>query len=248
MRRSLALLASSALALAALTACNNNNDAPPAAAPAASGQVEQLGVVDTKTGSGAEAKPGMTVQVLYTGWLYDEHAPDKRGAKFDSTDDHGGTPFSFALGQGQVIKGWDQGVAGMHVGGERVEVAGAPGLRAVAAGVQFGIVVVQPHALPGDHAAQLQLQARFARQPRLGRAQLLEQGAADPAGADQAHGQRALAARVGQRHEARQREGFLGYCIGWCADVHGELSGGGPASSGVSVCTGPPRRGGPLRV
>ena len=119
MRRSLALLASSALALAALTACNNNNDAPPAAAPAASGQVEQLGVVDTKTGSGAEAKPGMTVQVLYTGWLYDEHAPDKRGAKFDSTDDHGGTPFSFALGQGQVIKGWDQGVAGMHVGGER---------------------------------------------------------------------------------------------------------------------------------
>ncbi len=115
MRRSLALLACSTLALAALTACNNT----PPPAPASSGQVDKLTVVDTKVGSGAEAKPGMTVQVLYTGWLYDEHAKDKHGTKFDSTDDHGGDPFSFPLGQGQVIKGWDQGVAGMHVGGER---------------------------------------------------------------------------------------------------------------------------------
>ena len=115
MRSSLALLASSALALAALTACNG---APPPA-PASSGQVDKLGIVDTKVGSGAEAKPGMTVQVLYTGWLYDEHAKDKHGGKFDSTDDHGGQPFSFPLGRGQVIEGWDQGVAGMRVGGER---------------------------------------------------------------------------------------------------------------------------------
>ncbi|MEW9623502.1 FKBP-type peptidyl-prolyl cis-trans isomerase [Rhodanobacter geophilus] len=115
MRRSLALLASSALALCALAACTG---APPPA-PVSSGQVDKLGIVDTKVGSGAEAKPGMTVQVLYTGWLYDEHATDKHGTKFDSTDDHGGKPFSFPLGQGQVIKGWDQGVAGMRVGGER---------------------------------------------------------------------------------------------------------------------------------
>ena len=115
MRRSLALLACSALALAALTACNGT----PPPAPASSGQVDKLTTIDIKVGSGAEAKPGMTVQVLYTGWLYDEHAKDKHGTKFDSTDDHGGQPFSFPLGQGQVIKGWDQGVAGMHVGGER---------------------------------------------------------------------------------------------------------------------------------
>lgn len=115
MRRSLALLACSALALAALTACNGT----PPPAPAGGGQVDKLTVLDTKVGSGAEAKPGMTVQVLYTGWLYDEHAKDKHGTKFDSTDDHGGEPFAFPLGQGLVIKGWDEGVAGMRVGGER---------------------------------------------------------------------------------------------------------------------------------
>ncbi|MEW9572930.1 FKBP-type peptidyl-prolyl cis-trans isomerase [Rhodanobacter sp. Si-c] len=115
MRLSLALLASSALALGALAACNRT----PPPAPVSSGQVDKLGIVDTKVGNGAEAKPGMTVQVQYTGWLYDEHAKDKHGSKFDSTGDHGGEPFSFTLGQGQVIKGWDQGVAGMHVGGER---------------------------------------------------------------------------------------------------------------------------------
>lgn len=113
MRRRLALLATTVLALAA---CNR---VPPSPAPASHGQVDKLTVIDGKVGSGAEAKPGMTVQVLYTGWLYDDRAKDKHGTKFDSTDDHGGQPFSFPLGQGQVIKGWDQGVAGMRVGGER---------------------------------------------------------------------------------------------------------------------------------
>lgn len=112
MRHRLALLATAALAI---TACNRT----PPAAPASHGQVDKLTEVDTKVGTGAEAKPGMTVQVLYTGWLYDDRAQDKHGSKFDSTADHGGQPFSFALGQGQVIKGWDQGVAGMRVGGER---------------------------------------------------------------------------------------------------------------------------------
>ena len=54
----------------------------------------------------------------YTGWLYDESAPEKKGAKFDSSRDRG-DPFTFSLGAGQVIKGWDQGVSGMKVGGKR---------------------------------------------------------------------------------------------------------------------------------
>lgn len=66
---------------------------------------------DVVTGSGAEAAPGQTAVVHYTGWLTD-------GTKFDSSRDRG-EPFSFSLGAGQVIAGWDQGVAGMKVGGRR---------------------------------------------------------------------------------------------------------------------------------
>ena len=75
-------------------------------------------MIDLKVGTGAEAKAGMDVLVHYTGWLYDEHAKDKHGAKFDSSYDHG-APFNFTLGAGRVIDGWDQGVAGMKVGGRR---------------------------------------------------------------------------------------------------------------------------------
>ncbi len=70
---------------------------------------------DTVVGSGAEAKSGQSVSVHYTGWLNDKGA---HGAKFDSSLDRG-TPFSFNLGMGQVIKGWDEGVNGMKVGGKR---------------------------------------------------------------------------------------------------------------------------------
>ena len=66
---------------------------------------------DSKIGTGAEAFTGKSVSVHYTGWLTD-------GTKFDSSKDRG-QPFSFQLGAGQVIKGWDQGVAGMKVGGIR---------------------------------------------------------------------------------------------------------------------------------
>ena len=66
---------------------------------------------DLKVGTGAEAKAGQTVSVHYTGWLTD-------GKKFDSSVDRG-QPFQFALGLGQVIKGWDEGVQGMKVGGKR---------------------------------------------------------------------------------------------------------------------------------
>ncbi|MES1180042.1 MAG: FKBP-type peptidyl-prolyl cis-trans isomerase [Hyphomicrobium sp.] len=74
-----------------------------------------LQITDTKVGSGAQPKPGQTVVVHYTGWLYDKGA---KGAKFDSSLDRG-EPFEFPIGMGQVIKGWDEGVASMKVGGKR---------------------------------------------------------------------------------------------------------------------------------
>jgi len=70
-----------------------------------------LNYEDVQVGTGEAAKAGDSVEVHYTGWL-------KNGTKFDSSKDRG-RPFSFALGAGRVIKGWDEGVAGMKVGGER---------------------------------------------------------------------------------------------------------------------------------
>jgi FKBP-type peptidyl-prolyl cis-trans isomerase FkpA len=70
---------------------------------------------DTTVGSGAEASKGQNVRVHYTGWLYNDGT---QGAKFDSSRDRN-DPFEFSLGAGMVIKGWDEGVAGMKVGGQR---------------------------------------------------------------------------------------------------------------------------------
>ncbi|MBA3625774.1 MAG: FKBP-type peptidyl-prolyl cis-trans isomerase [Methylibium sp.] len=70
---------------------------------------------DTTVGSGATAAAGQKVSVHYTGWLYDD---GKAGAKFDSSKDRG-QAFEFELGAGMVIRGWDEGVAGMQVGGSR---------------------------------------------------------------------------------------------------------------------------------
>jgi FKBP-type peptidyl-prolyl cis-trans isomerase FkpA len=74
--------------------------------------------LDVKQGTGSEATTGKAVVVHYTGWLYDTSKPDSHGAKFDSSRDRG-TPFGFTLGAGRVIKGWDEGVATMKVGGKR---------------------------------------------------------------------------------------------------------------------------------
>jgi len=74
---------------------------------------------DTTPGTGEEAQAGQRVRVHYTGWLYDPTAANSRGKKFDSSKDRG-QPFAFGLGQGQVIRGWDEGVMGMKVGGTRV--------------------------------------------------------------------------------------------------------------------------------
>jgi len=73
---------------------------------------------DTHAGDGAEARAGQHVTVHYTGWLYDGSA---KGAKFDSSKDRN-DPFQFSLGAGHVIRGWDEGVQGMKVGGTRVLV------------------------------------------------------------------------------------------------------------------------------
>jgi FKBP-type peptidyl-prolyl cis-trans isomerase FkpA len=100
-----------AVSLTLLAACAPSSPPP-------GGSVAELERIDTAAGTGAVATPGSDVSVHYTGWLYDENAPQQRGMKFDSSLDRG-TPFIFLLGAGQVIRGWDEGVAGMKVGGKR---------------------------------------------------------------------------------------------------------------------------------
>ena len=73
---------------------------------------------DLAPGNGAEIKSGQTALVHYTGWLYDAAAPENKGKKFDSSVDRN-EPFEFPVGAGMVIKGWDEGVQGMKVGGTR---------------------------------------------------------------------------------------------------------------------------------
>jgi FKBP-type peptidyl-prolyl cis-trans isomerase FkpA len=99
------------LSVLLLAACSQ----PP---PYTGGDVAELQRIDVATGQGPVAAAGDEVSVHYTGWLYDQHAPDKRGLKFDSSRDRG-QPFVFLLGAGRVIRGWDDGVAGMRVGGKR---------------------------------------------------------------------------------------------------------------------------------
>ncbi|HTN93667.1 MAG TPA: FKBP-type peptidyl-prolyl cis-trans isomerase [Gallionella sp.] len=85
------------------------------------GNMTELIKTDVKLGQGTLAEPGKNVTVQYTGWLYDAAAPDHHGRKFDSSRDRN-EPFVFPLGAGRVIAGWDQGVAGMKVGGQRTLV------------------------------------------------------------------------------------------------------------------------------
>ena len=107
-------LAGAAAALAIIAALT-----PAGRSDAADNQVTEmpngLKYTDVKVGDGATAKAGNKVSVNYTGWLYDNGA---KGKKFDSSLDRG-QPFQFTLGAHQVIAGWDEGVAGMKVGGKR---------------------------------------------------------------------------------------------------------------------------------
>ncbi len=88
------------------------------AAMTQSAKITELQKIDTQVGTGREAEPGFNVTVHYTGWLYDAAAEGGKGKKFDSSMDRK-TPFVFFLGQGQVIQGWDEGFAGMKIGGKR---------------------------------------------------------------------------------------------------------------------------------
>jgi FKBP-type peptidyl-prolyl cis-trans isomerase FkpA len=94
---------------------NPVNPAPAAQVP----QGPQVQVIDHVIGKGAEATYGSTVLVNYTGWFYKPLAARQRGRKFDSSLDAGREPLEFQLGARQVIKGWEQGVQGMKVGGKR---------------------------------------------------------------------------------------------------------------------------------
>jgi FKBP-type peptidyl-prolyl cis-trans isomerase len=86
--------------------------------PMETSNVTELIKKDMTKGEGAEAKAGQLVSVHYTGWLYDAKGVENKGKKFDSSRDRD-TPFEFSLGAGEVIKGWDEGVQGMKVGGNR---------------------------------------------------------------------------------------------------------------------------------
>ncbi|MGQ0429531.1 MAG: FKBP-type peptidyl-prolyl cis-trans isomerase [Gammaproteobacteria bacterium] len=104
-------LATASFALAALALAEPEPAPPPAPA-------EVLLVTDLVSGVGDEVLPGMIAIVHYTGWLHDPAAQDGRGKQFDSSRQRG-RPFSFPLGGGHVIRGWDQGLPGMKVGGVR---------------------------------------------------------------------------------------------------------------------------------
>jgi FKBP-type peptidyl-prolyl cis-trans isomerase len=97
--------------VAALSGCAREEDM-------GQSNITQLMKTDAVAGSGNEAVAGRRVTVHYTGWLYKDDAADHKGRKFDSSRDRN-DPFSFRLGAGEVIRGWDEGVAGMKVGGRR---------------------------------------------------------------------------------------------------------------------------------
>ncbi len=108
------LLLALLLSTAFITTACSKQDLP----PMENSKVTELIKTEVKPGTGAQATQGHDVTVHYTGWLYDEAAPGHKGKKFDSSRDRGDA-FEFPLGGGRVIKGWDQGVEGMKVGGQR---------------------------------------------------------------------------------------------------------------------------------
>jgi FKBP-type peptidyl-prolyl cis-trans isomerase FkpA len=99
--------------------CGGDSNEEGQQSPMADSGITELQKSDTNAGSGTEARRGQTVRVHYTGWLYEPAAADHKGTKFDSSRDRN-EPFEFRLGGGEVIPGWDEGVAGMKVGGTRV--------------------------------------------------------------------------------------------------------------------------------
>ena len=107
--RSMQTFRAIALLSALVSACAGSTTSPSDSAAFAK--------TDLREGTGTAAATGSVLTVHYTGWLYDPSKPDQKGAQFDSS--RGGTAFTFGLGAGQVIVGWDQGLPGMRVGGLR---------------------------------------------------------------------------------------------------------------------------------
>jgi FKBP-type peptidyl-prolyl cis-trans isomerase FkpA len=106
------------IAFIALLAACNKPAAPPSVASAPANAVTALRSIELTPGTGATVAGGQIAVVQYTGWLYDESATDNKGKQFDSSRTSG-QPFKFPLATGSVIKGWDQGVAGMKIGESR---------------------------------------------------------------------------------------------------------------------------------
>lgn len=132
-------LAAAATMLCLAGAARAQEAAPPPAPPEPPPAVL---VTDLVPGIGDEALRGMVVIVHYTGWLYDASAPELRGRQFDSSRDRG-QPFSFPLGGGRVIQGWEQGIPGMKVGGVRRLVI-PPGLAYGSRNIGNGLI--PPHS------------------------------------------------------------------------------------------------------
>lgn len=106
--RNFRMFSVAALCLTAAS-CSESVTAPSGQAP--------FSQTDVRVGTGAAASAGQVLTVHYAGWLYDENKPSQKGLQFETSV--GGTPFSFVLGAGQVIRGWDQGLPGLRVGGTR---------------------------------------------------------------------------------------------------------------------------------
>ena len=103
------------LALAAIVVTLTSAKFTPAKAQPVMTTPDGLKIIDTQPGTGASPQTGQTCVMHYTGWLYENGT---KGKKFDSSVDRG-SPFEFKIGVGQVIRGWDEGVATMKVGGKR---------------------------------------------------------------------------------------------------------------------------------
>ncbi len=122
MKRNLSFKISLMLACFFTVGCNaqststSNTQEKPAMTQGAN--ITTLQKIDTQVGTGREAEAGFNVTVHYTGWIYDAAAEGGKGKKFDSSLDRK-QPFNFFLGGGQVIQGWDEGFAGMKIGGKR---------------------------------------------------------------------------------------------------------------------------------
>jgi FKBP-type peptidyl-prolyl cis-trans isomerase len=106
-----------AAALLSVSLACSKSDTSPSDGEGAS-DITSLQITDVQVGAGAEATPGKTVTVHYTGWLYNRATADHHGRQFDTSRDDG-LPLTFQLGVSSVIQGWHQGIAGMKVGGRR---------------------------------------------------------------------------------------------------------------------------------